>query len=167
MEVILLKFYITNFANMRYLNETCIPISTCLSDPAFFHNNTRDKNVCFLDRHNIMNGIREELLSPKFLREEDCVCQKACPFLNLNPSCPFLCAYSHYLNTIDFTSLLAEFERTAEEVRQATNFVGEPIIVLLVYEAENNPCSERVPLQNLFKKHGIDLKNLNKTTQLD
>lgn len=160
-----MRFYITNFANMRYLNENCIPISTCLSDPVFFHNNTRDKNVCFLDRHNIMLGIREELLSPKFLKEEDHVCGQDCAFKGMG-NCPFLTAYTNYLNTIDFDSLLTEFERTAEEVRRVTNFSGEAIIVLLVYEAESNPCSERVPLQNLFKRHNIDLKNLNRETQL-
>ena len=162
-----MKFYITNFANMKYLTERCIPISTCLSDPAFFHNNTRDKSICFLGKNNILYGIREPLISPVYLKEEDCICQKECQFKAINPNCPFLCAYSNYLNTIDFDSLLSEFERTAEEVRKVTNFKGEAIIVLLVYEAENNPCSERVPLQNLFKTHGIDLKNLNKTTQLD
>ena len=161
-----MKFYITNFANMKYLTESCIPISTCLSDPAFFHNNTRDKSICFLSKNNILYGIREPLISPIYLKEEDCVCQKECQFKNINPNCPFLKAYSNYLDTIDFNSLLLEFERTAEEVRKVTHFKGETIIVLLVYEAENNPCSERVPLQNLFKKHGIELINLNKTTQL-
>ena len=161
-----MKFYITNFVNIRYLNERCIPISTCLSDPAFFHNNTKNKNFCFLDRNNnIILGIREEQISPLFIRKEDCVCQKECQFKDINPNCPFLRAYSNYLNTIDFNSLMLEFERTAEEVRKVTHFKGEAIIVLLVYEAENNPCSERVPLQNLFKKHGIELINLNKTTQ--
>lgn len=161
-----MKFYITNFANMRYLNERCIPISTCLSDPAFFHNNTRDKSICFLGKNNILCGIREPLISPIYLKEEDCICQKECQFKDINPNCPFLRAYSSYLNTVDFNSLMLEFERTAEEVRKVTHFKGEAIIVLLVYEAENNPCSERVPLQNLFKKHGIELINLNKTTKL-
>ena len=161
-----MKFYITNFANMKYLTECCIPISTCLSDPAFFHNNTRDKSICFLGKNNILYGIREPLISPVYLKEEDCVCQKECQFKDINPNCPFLRAYSSYLDTIDFNSLMLEFERTAEEVRKVTHFKGEAIIVLLVYEAENNPCSERVPLQNLFKKHGIELINLNKTTQL-
>jgi hypothetical protein len=151
---------------MRYLNENCIPISTCLSDPAFFHNNTRNKNICFVDKNNIMNGIREEALSPMMLAAEDHTCGKECQFKEVNPNCPFLVAYSNYLMTIDFNSLLVELERTAEEVRKVTQYPGEPIIVLLVYEAESNPCSERVPLQNLFKRHNIDLKNLNRETQL-
>jgi hypothetical protein len=151
---------------MRYLNENCIPISTCLSDPAFFHNNTRNKNICFVDKNNIMNGIREEALSPLMLAAEDHTCGKECQFKGVNPNCPFLVAYSNYLMTIDFNSLLVELERTAEEVRKVTQYTGEPIIVLLVYEAESNPCSERVPLQNLFKRHNIDLKNLNRETQL-
>lgn len=159
-----MQFYITNFANMRYLNDTCIPISTCLHDPLFFHNNSRNKNLCFVDSKNIMNGIRDELLSPKFINQENQICSKLCNYKP--PSCPFLTEYAKYLLTIDFDLLMTEFNRTAEEVRLVTGYIGEPKIVLLVYESESNLCSERFALQKLFESHGIILKNLNKETYL-
>ena len=158
-----MQFYITNFGNMRYLTDDCIPISTCMYDPPFFHNNTRNKNICFVDHKNIMNGIREEALSQMQLKEEDCVCQKDCIFKCTVPNCPFLNAYIHYLDTINFEYLLSEFQRTAEEVRMVTHFIGEPKIVLLVYEAVTNPCSERIALIDYFKKHGIELKEYKKS----
>lgn len=157
-----MEFYITNFANLRHLKPNMIPISTCLSDPIFFHNNTRNKKICFIDKNGVMNGIREEILSPKFISQEYCVCSKTCSFKSIIPECPFLKAYSEYLDTINFNDLLSELSRTAEEVRLVTQFDGEPIIVLLVYESETNLCSERIPLQNLFRKYGINLKNFKK-----
>lgn len=157
-----MEFYITNFANLRHLKPNMIPISTCLSDPIFFHNNTRDKKICFIDKNGIMNGIREEILSPKFLPQDSFVCEKECKYKAVTPNCPFLIAYRNYLNTINFDELIKELERTAEEVRLATHFEGEPILVLLVYESETNLCSERAPLQALFREHGIELKNFKK-----
>ena len=32
--------------------------------------------------------------------------------------------------------------------------------MLIVYEAPNNPCSERKPLQEYFKAHGIECNEL-------
>ena len=40
------------------------------------------------------------------------------------------------------------------------NLKEEPIAVLIVYEAPNNPCSERAALINFFNNHGIDCKEL-------
>ena len=63
---------------------------------------------------------------------------------------------------VNFEYLLSEFQRTAKEVRMVTHFIGEPKIVLLVYEAVTNPCSERIVLIDYFKKHGMELKEYKK-----
>lgn len=63
------------------------------------------------------------------------------------------------MQKIDFDGyLIPELNRIAEEVRKVTHFVGEPKIVLLVYEKPDNPCSERAGLIRLFKEHGIELR---------
>lgn len=154
-----MRYYITNFYNLRFFAPYCIPISTALGDPAYFHNNTNNKNYCFVDFRGVMNGIREELLSPKYLPQEAHVCSHECIYKESNPKCPFLQAYREYLETVDFDSLCKELERTANEVKRVLMFKEEPCIVLLVHETEDNPCSERWALQDYFKSHGIELIN--------
>ena len=102
-------------------------------------------------------GICEPLLSPAKLSEE-VICQRDCQYKNEAPKCPFLISYREYLETIDFEKLIAEFERIANEVKKINNYQQESEIILLVYEAVNNPCSERFGLIKLFADHGIELK---------
>lgn len=149
-----MQYYITNFANIRNLTQNCIPISTAVWDPKWF--------TLHVDKNGVLNGIREESLSPKYLAPEACTCQKNCQYKSQVPSCPFLEAYAKYLDSIDFNYVLSECCRVSEDVRKITNFSGEPNIVLLVYEAVDNPCSERQSLINLFAKHGIQLNEFNK-----
>lgn len=152
-------YYITNFYDLRFFAPNCIPVSTALGDPAYFHNNTKNKNYCFVDARGVMNGIREESLSPKYLPAEAHVCGAGCVYKDQNPNCPFVTAYRAYLNTINFAELIKELERTAKEVQLALQFSEEPCIVLLVHEAIDNPCSERWTLQDYFRANGIDLQN--------
>jgi hypothetical protein len=43
---------------------------------------------------------------------------------------------------------------------QQNKIKEEPIAVLMVYEAPNNPCSERYSLLKYFNSHGIECKEL-------
>jgi hypothetical protein len=36
--------------------------------------------------------------------------------------------------------------------------------MLIVHEAPDNPCSERAPLQEYFKEHGINVEEYEKTS---
>ena len=108
-------------------------------------------------------GICEPLLSPAKL-SEDVICQRDCSHKNEVPSCPFLISYRKYLETVDFKKLIAEFKRIAEDVKKINNYVGEPEIILLVYETPSNPCSERQPLIDYFEKHGIKIEEYSKET---
>ena len=53
---------------------------------------------------------------------------------------------------------------TAEYVQRLLGFLDEPEIMLIVHEAPDNPCSERVPLQEYFKEHGINVEEYEKTS---
>lgn len=155
-----MNFYITTFFNVRYLKANFIPVSTCLSDPAWFHDN-KGKNYFFVDKNNVFNGIREPLLSPASLKLTE-TCQKDCPWHDKLPDCQFLTEYKKYLKTLNFDSILETFKKAADDVRKITKYKDEPNIVLLVYEAEHNPCSERAGLIELFSYHGIELKEFKK-----
>lgn len=56
--------------------------------------------------------------------------------------------------------MMSDIENLAERYAIANNINEEIIIVLIVYETPNNPCSERKPLQDFFNSHGIECKEL-------
>jgi hypothetical protein len=61
--------------------------------------------------------------------------------------------YAQLLETVDFDKMIRAFEYCLNKFNKDT-------IVLIVYEAPNNPCSERRYLQEYFNKHGIECKEL-------
>lgn len=48
----------------------------------------------------------------------------------------------------------------AERYKQINSIKEEIIMVLIVHEAPNNPCSERHTLIKYFNEHGIECKEL-------
>ena len=148
-----MKYFISTFYNTRYFQSHQIGISTAVFQPKYWRYE-QNKNGAVM-------GICEPLLSSAKLSEE-VICQRDCQHKNVVPKCPFLISYREYLETIDFEKLIAEFERIANEVKKINNYQQEPEIVLLVYEAVNNPCSERLSLVKLFAEHGIELKEWTK-----
>lgn len=68
--------------------------------------------------------------------------------------------YRENLEAIDFEELYKDFEDLAKSYQKHENVEEEIIIVLIVYEAPNNPCSERKPLQEYFKVHGVECNEL-------
>lgn len=74
-----------------------------------------------------------------------CECGPNC--LTHNPQfCNFLQDYKAHLDTLDFKFVIQELERIGNKIQALEGFKEAPIIVLIVYEAPNNPCSERIPL---------------------
>ena len=62
--------------------------------------------------------------------------------------------------TFDIKSFLKRCEIVAEKTKQRNNYIGEPLIVLLVHEAPTNPCSERKTLIDFFNTHNIECKEI-------
>lgn len=72
-----------------------------------------------------------------------------------NPdSCLFLNAYRYQLDQLDYNDIIKRCENIANHVKMHEQFQEEPIIILLVHEAKDNPCSERKPIQEWFASHG-------------
>ena len=161
-----MKYLITYFYNIRFFSKNMIPISTAIWDPAYFHSNSHNQNICFIDKNGIMNGIKEDaLIFKKSVYESlDEQCSRDCGFYGKAPHCKFMDIYRKQLSEVDFNGyLLPEFARVAEEVRKATHYEGEPIIVLLVHEKPDKKCSERPCLVEAFKNNGIDLLEFDKS----
>ena len=161
-----MEIYITSFNYLRYFTPNMIPISTaggCGWPWWLLKSDNHKEGDYYLNKNNVMIGIQEECLA--FPKEKfECLtepCQKNCPYKYKAPNCQFMTEYYKYLKSLDFDRILKEFCRISEDVRKINHYEGEPIIVLLVYEAATNPCGERPCLQHWFKDNGYELKEWN------
>lgn len=152
-----MKIMISYFYQIRFMPVNCIPISTCYSDPKWFHNMTKDLTYQFKDKRGIWNGLRAEPFVPGPLCEGACRGPEYCETLNA-PNCSFLRRYRQQLNQLDFNNIMARFKKLGNAVKTKEGFFEEPILVLIVYETPTNPCSERAVIQNWFHDNGYELE---------
>ena len=154
-----MKLATSYFYQIRNFPKNYIPVSTAIWDPAWYHNCTGDYSHLFYDRRGILNGLRCETIIEQGRHSnhgpEICPCEDK----DYN-TCSFLRNYRENLNNIDFDTLYKDFEDLAKLYQEKENIKEEITIVLIVYEAPNNPCSERKPLQEYFKAHGIECNEL-------
>ena len=104
------------------------------------------------------NGIRLEILNPSHccsILPPECV---LCGTERHPESCSFLKDYREGLDKIGFEELMCYLNGIGDHFKQLEKFDEEPEIILIVHEAPNNPCSERVPLQDYFLSNNIELK---------
>ena len=142
------------FYQIRHFSPNMIPVSICLSDPAWYHAN-QGKSHIYLDKKNVINGIRFEYM----------IVQKnvlhRCPCLEEEPDiCPFLQEYKQELDKLDFNYIMERLNWLALYMQEKYKYIGEPIIVFIFHEAWYNHCSERRPVQKFFQEHGIDCTEL-------
>lgn len=157
-----MQIVISSYYNIRFFSPNMIPIATSGDWPYWLRKN---KPKLYLDEHNVIIGIKEELFSnfgERFEQLEE-KCQKDCPYKDKVPNCQFMITYYKYLCEQDFNSLLKEFERVAQETKKINHYEGEPIIVLMVFESEKCNCAERPCIKHWFKDHGYDLKEWSKS----
>ena len=131
------------FYQIRNFKTNMIPVSTCLSDPAWYR--PPEGKEYYIDKRGIICGLRYEPL----IVQRECAMMCPCDEKHLAPACPTMLEYEAALNTfVDKERTLKAFEFCANKF--ALPFGDEPIIVLIVYETPNNPCSERYALQRFF-----------------
>lgn len=149
-----MKIAISYFYQIRNFTKNMIPMSTCLSDPAWYHDN-KGKNYIFKDKRGILNGLRLESI----IVQGKC---GGCPCKIKDPgSCNFLASYRAQLDKIDFNTMYKDIEAFAIDYKKENNIQEEIIMTLIVYEAPYNPCSERKMLIDYFKSKGITIKEFN------
>jgi hypothetical protein len=146
-----MNFYISYFYNVRFFNESIIPISTAVWDPKWFHN-FKDKSHIFIDKNGVINGIRFEELNPEKCHADGCPCEL---LKNIEePNCKFLTEYRDGLNEVDFDKLMKKIDYLINKLGKSKENTN---IVFLVYETPDNPCSERKALMDYFKSHGLEI----------
>lgn len=154
-----MKIRTSYFYQIRNFKKNYIPISTCLFDPKWYHDFTNDYSYIFKDKRGILNGLRIESIIEQGRQlnhgPEICPCENK----DYN-TCSFLCNYRKNLENINFNKMIADMQKLANDYQKEEKIEEEIILVLIVYEVPNNPCSERKPLQDFFTSHGWECKEL-------
>lgn len=155
-----MKIATSYFYQIRNFKKNMIPISTAIWDPSWFHAETKDYNYIFKDKRGILNGLRLESIIEQGRKSnhgpEVCPCEGK----DYN-TCSFLNNYRKNLENIDFDEMIADMQVLASSYAKDEGLNEEDIIlVLIVYEVPDNPCSERRPLQEYFTSHGYECKEL-------
>ena len=136
-----------------------IPVSTAVSDPAWYHNFTYDKTFTFLDKRGIVNGLRCEELHGDKNCDGLCLGKNNCKTKNPN-ECLFLKTYKQQLEKMNINDFIRRAENSLQKIKQQVGFKEEPLLVLMVHEAPSNECSERKILLEYFNSKGIECKEL-------
>lgn len=126
------------FYQIRYFTPNIIPVSTALSDPAWYRPPTGKEY--YIDKRGIVCGLRYEPLIVQRYGEHICPCESK----DLAPACPTMIEYEQLLFS------LVDKEKTLKAFEYCCNKFNADTIALMVYEAPNNPCSERAALQKFF-----------------
>lgn len=152
-----MKIRLSYYYQIRNFKPYMIPMSTTLSDPLWYHD-FEDNTHIFKDKRGVLNGLR---LLPIITEAKKCAAA-ACPeCIDKNPqTCPFLKEYRQLLDNVDFDKMLKGITQYMTDYCKRNNITEEPIAVLMVYEAPNNPCSERNALIDYFNSKGIDCREL-------
>ncbi len=154
-----MKIYTSYFYQIRNFTPNMIPVSTALSDPAWYH--PPEGKEYYIDKRGIVCGLRYE---PLIVQRE---CGMACPCedRHLAPACPTMLEYEAALNAlVDKERTLKAFEFCCNKFKKELNLKEEPIICLMVYEAPSNLCSERIALQRFFQCQELQIKGDNNGT---
>lgn len=152
----MVQFYTSYFYQIRnFTPNTMIPVSTALWDPKWFHNN-KDQKFIFKDNKGIWNGIRAEELHPVLTEDAICPCDKKNP-----RECNFIKEYYTQLSKLDFNQFIKDVESMVSQMRSIDPYLSEnPKIILMVYEAPNNPCSERSSIHRWFHDNNYPISEL-------
>lgn len=149
-----MKVRISYFYQIRNFKKYMLPMSVCMSDPAWYHEFKGPDHI-YKDSRGILNGLR---LNPIIVQGNT---SHSCPCIDKNPDqCPIASEYENELNKIDFDKMYKAMNDFCTMYQQQEKINEEPIAVLIVYEAPNNLCSERYPLIEYFNKHGVECKEL-------
>ena len=147
-----MQIYTSYFYQVRFMQPYHIPLSTAVFDPKWFFNFQKQGYV-WKDKNGVYNGLRAEVFAPGPMCEGLCRGPETC--LTRSPqNCLFLRTYRYQLDQLDFQDVLNRCERLGKFVQSKEHFLQDPVIMLLVHEAPQNPCSERRIIQEWFNDHG-------------
>ena len=132
------SIYTSYFYQIRNFTPNMIPVSTALSDPAWYR--PPEGKEYYYDKRGIVCGLRYEPL----IVQRECAMGCPCEDRSAAPACPTMLEYETALNA------LVDKEKTLKAFEYCLNKFNADTIVLIVYETPTNLCSERWALQRFF-----------------
>lgn len=144
-----MKIYISYFAQIRNFPPNLVGLSTAVWNPKWLNPGRSQNGIIWLDIPPLKPG-----------KSCDGLCNGKCAPKHPN-NCDFLKAYRKQLDKIDFKMLIEHLEALAKTIQLGEN-LKEVNFALLVYERRDNPCSERVIIQQWFKDNGMEIEEWKK-----
>ena len=132
-----MQIYTSYFYQIRNFTPNMIPVSTALSDPIWYR--PPEGKEYYIDQRGIICGLRYKPLIVQSYGQNTCPCEERNP-----ENCECMKEYKQLLY------YLVDKERTLKAFEHCLKKFNADTIVLIVYEAPNNPCSERAALQEFF-----------------
>lgn len=154
-----MKIMTSYFYQIRFMKPNYIPLSTAKWDPKWFYKN-QHQGYQWKDKNGVWNGLRAEPFVPGAECDGLCHGRETCNAYGPQ-TCSFLKAYRRQLDKLDFNEILTRFQHIGTAIQKAEGFTEEPIYVLIVHEAYDNPCSERWVIQDWFKDNNYNIKEFN------
>lgn len=149
-----MNIYISYFYMVRFFAPYEIPLSTAVWDPKWFHD-FKGQDYAFIDKRGVFNGVRATMFAPGDTCSSLCRGREGCQ--KTPETCDFLRLYAKQLERLDFHAFMKYLEQASTLFQEQLKLARPADFVLLVHEAPDNPCSERVPLQTWFEKNGHPL----------
>lgn len=154
-----MKIYTSYFYQLRFFKPYMIPLSTALGDPFWYHDK-RGNSYVFTDKNSVINGLRILPLVPDSNCSNLCKGREGCDRVGQG-ECDFLDKYYCQLSNIDFADFMSNLEKHISTICSRYGIQHEPVVALMVHEAANNLCSERIPIQRWFADNGVIIEELN------
>lgn len=145
-----MKIYTSYFYQVRFFPTNLIPLSTAVWPPKYFGTPLTQHK----DKRGVICGLDIPPLKPG--PQLTGLCDGKCKFKNPK-SCLFLQKYYEQLTTLQFSDIIKSLQRMKEKIELGEN-LKDINFALMVYEAPNNPCSERAPIQRWFKEHNVNVE---------
>lgn len=159
-----MQIFLSYFYTVRFFKPYMIPFSTAMWDPKWYHAG-QDQNYVFTDKKGVINGMRAVPLVPDKHCDGLCRGPDLCQDNKDPEKCRFLKAYSQQLEAIPVHNFVGALETISKRLLEVTHIQKDPVAVILVHEAPDNPCSERWPLLKWLNDSGyptaeLDIHNL-------
>lgn len=160
-----IKIYTSYFYQVRYMQPFTIPFSTAVWDPKWFHNG-KGQDHSYLDKNGVWLGLKAPMFMPDWHCDGLCHGPRDCQEKGKN-RCGFLTTYAAQLHRLDFHKTVRQLEHCGRYCQNKMGFTHDPVIILLFYETPQNPCSERIPVQEWFRENGYGIEEFTSETRFE
>lgn len=147
-----MKIYTSYWAQVRNFPPNLVVLNTTIYPPKWYAIGGKDKN-----------GIIS-LHCPPVRPGHKCdgLCNGKCHPKHPN-DCAFLKQYRKQLDEIDFQDFMNHLNKLHDSILSDNPELKDIDFALIVFEKYDNPCSERWPLQDWLRAHGVEVEEWNKT----